>query len=291
MPNNPYINKVQFGNQVIIDITDTTATASKILSGFGAYGANGAWIDGTIVAKNSGDITALGSTVTVPSGYYASNVTKSVSSGSAATPATTITANPSILIDNNGLITANTSATKSVTPTVSAGYVSSGTAGTITVSGSNTLQLSTQAGATITPTESQQTAVASGKYTLGNVTVAAIPSKYKDTTGADAVASQVLSGKKFVNSTGLVTGTMTDRGAVNKVLTTARDEDVYTVPSGYHNGSGVVRIYPEIKSGIIPTKRTSPFSGGCLYNLILSKITAIADCTFFLVCLLLMLAL
>lgn len=59
-------------------------------------------------------------------------------SGSAKTPATTITANPSLsttLTEGSGY-KMSVSATKSVTPTVSAGYISSGTAGTITVSGS-----------------------------------------------------------------------------------------------------------------------------------------------------------
>ena len=42
----------------------------------------------------------------------------------------------------------------------------------------NKYQLPTQAGATITPTESAQTAVAKGKFTTGAVTVSAIPSNY-----------------------------------------------------------------------------------------------------------------
>ena len=76
--------------------------------------------------------------------------------------------------------TGSVSASQSVTPTVSAGYVSSGTAGAVSVSGSGsaTQQLSTQAAITITPTTSSQTAVAAGKYTAGAITVAAIPSQY-----------------------------------------------------------------------------------------------------------------
>jgi len=65
----------------------------------------------------------------------------SVASGSARTPATTITANPTISVSASGLITASVSKTQGVTPTVSVGYVSSGTSGTITVNGSNTQQL------------------------------------------------------------------------------------------------------------------------------------------------------
>jgi len=73
-------------------------------------------------------------------------------SGSATTPASTITSNPSINVNSSGVITASVSASKSITPTVSAGYVSTGTAGTVYASGSSTYSLSTQAAATVTPT-------------------------------------------------------------------------------------------------------------------------------------------
>lgn len=76
----------------------------------------------------------------------------SVAAGSATTPAISITANPSISVSSGGLITASVSASQSVTPTVSAGYVSSGTAGTVSVSGSNTSQLTVYNGAHHQPT-------------------------------------------------------------------------------------------------------------------------------------------
>ena len=47
MANNPYVNKVVFGSATLVDLTGTTATADKILSGYGAFGADGAWMDGT----------------------------------------------------------------------------------------------------------------------------------------------------------------------------------------------------------------------------------------------------
>lgn len=132
----------------------------------------------TGTARTSSDLTASGATVTVPAGLYSEQATKSVANGSATTPATSITANPSISVSNSGLITATTSATKSVTPTVNAGYVSSGTAGTVTVSGNNTSQLTTMAAQSVTPTTSSQTVATSGKYMTGDVTVGAIPSNY-----------------------------------------------------------------------------------------------------------------
>lgn len=111
-------------------------------------------------------------------GYYKSTTTKNIPTGTATTPATSITADPTVSVDSNGLVTASVSASQSVTPTVDEGYVMSGTAGTVSVQGSSTLQLSTQAAKTVTPTETEQTAVSAQKFTTGEVKVAAIPSDY-----------------------------------------------------------------------------------------------------------------
>lgn len=145
------------------------------------------YVGSDVPRNDSDDLTASGATITAPAGYYENDATKTVASGSAVTPATSITANPSISVGNDGSITASVSATQSVTPTVEAGYVSSGTAGTITVSGSGSSQLSTQAAATITPSTSQQTAVAAGKFTTGAVTVDPIPSEYIIPTGTKTI--------------------------------------------------------------------------------------------------------
>lgn len=138
------------------------------------------YVGSGITRRSSSDLSASGATVTAPAGYYASAASKSVASGSATTPSTTITANPTISVSSSGLITSSVSGSQSVTPTVSAGYVSSGTAGTVSVSGSKTQQLATKGATTITPTTSSQQAVASGVYTTGAITVAAIPSNYID---------------------------------------------------------------------------------------------------------------
>ena len=55
MANNPYVNKVDSADGTsLIDISDTTATADKILQGYGAYGADGAWINGTATSGTNG---------------------------------------------------------------------------------------------------------------------------------------------------------------------------------------------------------------------------------------------
>ncbi len=89
------------------------------------------------------------------------------------------------------------------TPTVnSIGYVSSGvqTAGYLGTSATSGLQLSTQSAKTITPTTYSQTAVASGKYTTGAVTVAG---------DSDLVASNIKSGVNIFGVNGNYSGSPT----------------------------------------------------------------------------------
>lgn len=43
---NEYVNKVLFGGQTVMDITDTTATHDKVLTGYSAYGADGSLMSG-----------------------------------------------------------------------------------------------------------------------------------------------------------------------------------------------------------------------------------------------------
>ena len=102
-----------------------------------------------------------------------------------------------IIVPDNGYdglskVTVNPMPTGALkTPTVnSIGYVSSGvqTAGYFDTSATSGLQLSTQAAKTITPTTYSQIAVASGKYTIGAVTVAG---------DANLIPSNILSGKNI----------------------------------------------------------------------------------------------
>lgn len=148
------------GGGVILPDLNNPAVAADILSGKEAIDEDGNKITGTIATKTSSNLTASGATVTVPSGYYATNATKSVTTATQATP--------NVSIDANGKITASATQT--------AGYVSAGTK-------TGTKQMTTQAAKTITPSTSSQTAVAKNVYTTGVVTVAAIPSNYEDVEG------------------------------------------------------------------------------------------------------------
>lgn len=122
--------------------TPNVTTAGYISSG--TAGNSSVSLTASVNTRSSSDLSASGATVTAPAGYYAEAATKSVASGSATTPQTTINPSMNISIDADGLITALTQKVVSVTPTVSAGYISSGTAGNIIVDGSKTKQLTTQ---------------------------------------------------------------------------------------------------------------------------------------------------
>lgn len=215
------------------------------------------YVGSGITQRTSSDLTALGATVSAPAGYYSSSASKSVASGSAATPATTITANPSISVSSGGLITATASASQSITPTVSEGWVSSGTAGTVTVSGSNTSQLSTQAAATITPSTSQQTAVASGKYTTGNVVVDPIPSQYIIPSGTDEIT---------VSSSGTVTEDVTSYASAEITVpsgsATTPTTSITANPSISVSSGGLITASVSASQSVTPTVSSGWVSSG-----------------------------
>lgn len=127
----------------------------------------------TITASNNqgtGYVTGSNKTATKTVTLTASGATVTASDGSKSiskSVATTTQATPSVSVNSSGLITASATQTE--------GYVSAGTK-------SGTKQLTTQAAKTVTPTTSEQTAVASGVYTTGVVKVGAIPSNYEDVT-------------------------------------------------------------------------------------------------------------
>lgn len=70
-----------------------------------------------------------------------------------------------------------------------------------------------------------------------------------DTSDDTAAVGEILSGKTAHARGGLLTGTMPNRGAVTGTITTKAG--VYTVPQGYHDGSGTVAISSTEQAKII----------------------------------------
>lgn len=61
--------------------------------------------------------------------------------------------------------------------------------------------------------------------------------KFFDTSTADAVASNILSGKKAYNSTGEISGSMANNGDTSGVISTKAG--TVSIPSGYTSGGTV----------------------------------------------------
>jgi hypothetical protein len=102
MANNPYVNKVVYGNDTLLDLTGDTVTAGDMLSGVTAHDRSGAPItgnlepvlgvevNGTTYTPDSNGVVDIG---TVASGSSALSLTLASGSWSSATPPTqTITA-------------------------------------------------------------------------------------------------------------------------------------------------------------------------------------------------------
>lgn len=115
------------------------------------------YVGSAVDRRDSDDLAASGATVTAPAGYYAEPASKAVASGS-------ITMRRPTMDEAVGEVRSRAD--------ITTGYVTGGSYG------GSALILDKQAGTTITPTESEQVAVAQYRWTTGDVKVAAIPSQY-----------------------------------------------------------------------------------------------------------------
>ena len=201
-------------NQIIggkkLPSLDNPGDANDILSGKQLIDQFGNPITGTIPIKTSSNITINGRTITVPSGYYASQVSKSI--------ATVTQATPSISVSSSGLITASS--------TQSEGYVSSGTK-------TSTKQL---------PTKD------SSDLTVSGETVSVPAGYYADDASKSVKTTTQATPSISVNDSGLITASSVQKeGYVTSgtktstqqlPLKTSSDVTVngssITVPSGYY---------------------------------------------------------
>lgn len=117
-------------------------------------------------------------------------------------------------------------------------------------SGTGTVSISPQT-KSATPTKSQQTVSPDDGKVLSSVTVEAIPDEYVDTTDATATATQILTGQTAYVDGEKVTGTMPNNSSAATVLNT--ETASYTIPAGYHDGTGTVSVELETKT-TTPTK-------------------------------------
>jgi hypothetical protein len=166
---------------------DSDIKAENIKKGIDILGVTGILEEGTNPILQQKTVSPATTAISVkPDGGYDGLSEVIVNAMAAATQAT-----PSISVSSSGLITASS--------TQEAGYVAAGTK-------SSTKQLTTKAAATITPTTSNQTAVASGVYTTGAITVKG---------DANLISSNIRSGKSIFGVSGTLVEGITPSGTIN----------------------------------------------------------------------------
>lgn len=165
---------------------------------------------------------------------------------------------------NNGSVS-KTLDTTTTSYTIANGY-HDGTGSVQIVTETKTVTLSNKS-QTITPT--------SGKV-LSSVTVPAV--------SGTAESAHVLTGKTFSSASGVgLTGAMTNNGSVSQTLDTSITS--YTIPQGYHDGTGTVSLVKESKTVTLSNKSQTitPTSGKVLSSVTIPAVTGTAEASHVLV--------
>lgn len=242
----------------------TAVDAGKYTTGVIKVGAIASdYVGSAVPQKSSADLTVQGALVTAPAGYYASDAAKMI--GNATLQTLNVTSNPTLAVDSSGLVTATVSGNTMKQPVASNGYAKTTDAVQVKTTGSGTLQLDTVAGATITPTTSEQTAVAAEKFTTGAVKVGAIPSEYIIPSGTKPITSngtgidvtQYAAVDVNVAGASQITKLATQEFTVSTTSTTATETGRITLDSSAYTKNKIIWVHIRDKAG----KRAGYFYG------------------------------
>ena len=202
-----------------------------------------------ITRRAASSLTASGSVVTVPSGYYSAQVSKAVSAGTAAGPATVTGTGATMNVGTN---TVTLSKTVSITPVVpTPGYVTAGTASNATVTLSATM--TTKAATTYNVSANDQT-IASGQYltgaqTIRGVTYTGLSSSYI-LDGITVKIGDAADDDRIALVTGNVTFQQYYTGNSAPATSLGSDGDIYLNTSGGGGGSITVEGITLTSNGV-----------------------------------------
>jgi len=243
------------------------------------------YVGSSITRRDSTDLSASGATVTVPSGYYASSASKSVSSGTAGTPTATkgtvsnhsVSVTPSVT-NTEGYISGGTKTGTAVT--VSASELVSGT---YTVDSSGTKDVTNYASASVPSVESALSVDSYGEFTTesgqrkwtnyvyadsdgasgwfnGNLnhTVTkvynAVPA---NTTITPTISSQTIGGSNY-----MMEGAVTVSGDQNlSASNIKKNVSIFGVTGTYEGGGGTPMHVEDLPDGITSVASSISFTG------------------------------
>lgn len=194
--------------------------------------------------------------VTPDAGYYGLSDVTVAAIPAAYQDVTSVTAVAGDVLANKIIVTADGTVTTGTMPNNGAVSQKLDTATTSYAvpagyhNGSGTVSITTET-KSATPSKEQQTVTPTEGSVLSSVTVNAIPAEYADTSDATATATQILTGQTAYVDGEKVTGTMPNNSPAATVLDT--ETASYTIPAGYHDGTGSVSLSLETKSAT-PTK-------------------------------------
>ena len=194
--------------------------------------------------------------VTPDSGYYGLSDVTVAAIPQAYQDVSAVTATAGDVLANKVIVTSDGTVTTGTMPNIGAVSQKLDTATTSYAvpagyhNGSGTVSITTET-KSATPKKEQQTVTPTEGSVLSSVTVNAIPAEYVDTSDATATAAQILTGQTAYVAGEKVTGTMPNNSPAATVLDT--ETASYTIPAGYHDGTGSVSLSLETKSAT-PTK-------------------------------------
>ena len=231
------ITAENMGTSVSITPTVSSGYVSSVDTGYVAFLSASSSL--ALPTRSSANLTASGSIVTVPSGWYGAAASTAIAAGSIAVSSYTFNISPDVTLNSaNGKIDLWKALSYTLPVSLTSGYISQASGPLVKAIVDSNYQLPTKAAATITPTTSDQV-VASGYFLTGAQTIKG---------DANLVASNIITGASIFGVVGTAQGSANLQD--NKTVAPSSAQQI-VLPDLINE------VYTSIANGTISTAPTS----------------------------------